>query len=32
MNIGLEDLIRNKEATGRPQDSLDAITLPQLKP
>ncbi len=27
MVIGLDDLIRNKEATGRPQDSLDAQTL-----
>ena len=25
--IGLEDLVRNKEATGRPQDALDAKTL-----
>jgi hypothetical protein len=25
--IGLEDLIRNKLATGRPQDALDAETL-----
>ena len=25
--IGFEDLIRNKEATGRPQDALDAVTL-----
>lgn len=27
MVIGFEELIRNKEATGRPQDSLDAKTL-----
>lgn len=27
MIIGLEELIRNKEATGRPQDALDAKTL-----
>lgn len=27
--LGREDLIRNKEATGRPQDALDAKTLRQ---
>ena len=27
MVIGMDDLIRNKEATGRPQDRLDAQTL-----
>ena len=27
MVIGLEDLIKNKQATGRPQDALDAQTL-----
>ncbi len=32
MIIGLEDLIRNKEATGRPQDALDAKTLRQMRP
>ena len=31
MVIGLEDLIRNKEATGRPQDNLDAQTLRKSK-
>jgi len=31
MVIGLDDLIRNKEATGRPQDSLDAQTLRKAK-
>jgi hypothetical protein len=29
MVIGMEALIRNKEATGRPQDTLDAKTLRQ---
>jgi hypothetical protein len=29
--MGLEDLIRNKEATGRPQDALDAKTLRQSR-
>lgn len=29
MIIGLDELIRNKEATGRPQDALDAKTLRQ---
>jgi hypothetical protein len=32
MIIGFDDLIRNKEATGRPQDALDAKTLRQMKP
>jgi hypothetical protein len=27
MVIGIDDLIRNKEATGRPQDSIDAMVL-----
>ena len=27
MVIGIEELIRNKETTGRPQDALDAQTL-----
>jgi hypothetical protein len=27
MVIGFDDLVRNKEATGRPQDALDAKTL-----
>jgi len=31
MIIGFDDLIRNKESTGRPQDTLDAITLRQMK-
>ena len=31
MVIGIEELIRNKEATGRPQDALDAKTLRQAK-
>jgi hypothetical protein len=31
MVIGIEELIRNKEATGRPQDALDAQTLRQPK-
>jgi hypothetical protein len=31
MIIGFEELIRNKEATGRPQDALDAQTLRQMK-
>jgi hypothetical protein len=30
MIIGLDELIRNKEATGRPQDALDAKTLRQM--
>jgi hypothetical protein len=29
--IGIEELIRNKEATGRPQDALDAKTLRNSK-
>lgn len=32
MVIGRNDLIRNKEATGRPQDCLDAQTLRRFKP
>ncbi len=31
MVIGIDDLIRNKEATGRPQDRLDAQTLRQSR-
>lgn len=31
MVIGVDDLIRNKEATGRPQDRLDAETLRQAR-
>jgi hypothetical protein len=31
MVIGIDDLIRNKEATGRPQDQLDAQTLRRSK-
>jgi hypothetical protein len=31
MVIGMDDLIRNKEATGRPQDRLDAQTLRQSR-
>lgn len=31
MVIGIEELILNKEATGRPQDALDAQTLRQPK-
>jgi hypothetical protein len=31
MVIGLNELIRNKESTGRPQDTLDAQTLRQIK-
>ena len=30
--IGRQDLIRNKRATGRPQDSLDADVLEDKKP
>nr|WP_320132869.1 hypothetical protein [uncultured Holophaga sp.] len=29
--IGIDDLIRNKRATGRPQDALDAETLSQTR-
>ncbi len=29
--IGLDELIQNKESTGRPQDVLDAKTLRQIK-
>ncbi len=32
MVIGLTELIRDKEATGRPQDALDAKTLRKMKP
>ena len=32
MVIGIDELIRNKEATGRPQDRLDAQTLRQSRP
>jgi hypothetical protein len=32
MVIGLDELIRNKKATGRPQDALDADTLSQRFP
>lgn len=32
MVIGIDDLIRNKEATGSPQDRLDAQTLRQSRP
>ena len=31
MVMGVDDLIRNKEATGRPQDRLDAETLRQAR-
>jgi len=31
MVIGIDELIRNKEATGRPQDALDAKNLRQSK-
>ena len=31
MVIGIDELIRNKEATGRPQDRLDAQTLRQFR-
>jgi len=31
MVIGLDELIRNKESTGRPQDALDAKNLRQSK-
>ena len=31
MVIGVDDLIRNKEATGRPQDRLDAQVLRQAR-
>ena len=31
MVIGIDDLIRNKEATGRPQDRLDAQVLRQQR-
>jgi len=31
MVIGFDELIRNKEATGRPQDALDAKTLRQSR-
>jgi len=31
MVIGLDELIRNKETTGRPQDALDAKTLRQSR-
>lgn len=31
MVLGFEELIRNKEATGRPQDALDAKTLRELR-
>lgn len=29
--IGIDDLIRNKEAVGRPQDKLDVATLKRFK-
>jgi len=32
MVISFEDLITNKQATGRPQDALDADTLRQSRP
>jgi hypothetical protein len=29
--LGLEDLIRNKRASGRPKDLVDVATLERLK-